>query len=353
MPFNFNKGGGGGGGFNFNKGGAGNKAGGGGGFNFGNKGGGAGGAAGGGAAGGGGGFNLNKNKAGGGSGGGGFNFGNKSGAGGASGAKGGFNFGGNKSNAAGASNAGLAGVALAYDPIKAAMDSILAAFSADASNPHCHFQFMFYNVLPEGMVRPMRSSGSGVLAQQAEKNNPDPSRYVPVPARGFADLATRLTAQKDMASAHAKALDSIEAEITAIRSRHRDTLEKLRLCREQHAKLRHDVLCIMKRIEVWRSRGKPITPEEERIRSKLEFLQRELCKPTQFRARLSELEALFQLQENEDAQPEEYNVVDEDGMRKIFMFLKEQSRGLDHLSHILKRDLRDVEIIRRGRFPQQ
>jgi len=179
---------------------------------------------------------------------------------------------------------------------------------------------------------------------QALKDNPDPSRLVPLQIRGFAELRQRVEQQDKAVQDQQKALKEIQTFIGAIQDKHDfTTASKIQDYKRRHMQLAARVLRIMRRIEVMRSLGYPISLEEEAFRKKLENLYTELNKPTQFKGRLNELTSLVRMQD--EVTQANYEPLDPESMQQIYKYLQQQQEGLKHLTDIVKADLKDMRTM--------
>ena len=93
-------------------------------------------------------------------------------------------------------------------------------------------------------------------------------------------------------------------------------------------------------LEVLRCKGYSVLPEEENLRIKLESLQRELDRPTQFKGRISELKSVIQtMKESELLQTQDqYVITDDSAIQTIQKVLSEQQQALAKLMSILNQD---------------
>ncbi|KAG6330896.1 hypothetical protein ID866_8196, partial [Astraeus odoratus] len=189
------------------------------------------------------------------------------------------------------------------------IDAIAEAWNANS--PQCRFQHYFYNLVDPSQVslygRPSNATNEA-LWQRAVRENPDPTCLVPVLALGFDALQTRVEAQTQQAAA-------------------------------QQEKLKAS-----------------IRPEEEALRVALEEMEEEIRRPggtSRMRAKLNGLWALVGAvnaarERGRKAGVDgatEWTVVDEDGLKQIAQILVDQQAGLEHLTKILQRDLKDLRVI--------
>ena len=111
------------------------------------------------------------------------------------------------------------------------------------------------------------------LWKQAQADNPDPSRLLPVPMVGFKALQERTAAQEAQAKAHGGRLDTISNDLAELQKKTADTLAALTEAKRRQLELSHRVLKVLVRQESTRKVGFTITQQEEVIRGQLENLQ--------------------------------------------------------------------------------
>ena len=66
------------------------------------------------------------------------------------------------------------------------------------------------------------------LWKQAQLDNPDPKKLIPVPMIGFRALQQRILCQEQLSKTFEGRLDCVAQEISDLQKRHQDTLAKLR-----------------------------------------------------------------------------------------------------------------------------
>jgi nuclear pore complex protein Nup54 len=101
-------------------------------------------------------------------------------------------------------------------------------------------------------------------------------------------------------------------------------------------------------------RSSALRPEEEVLRGKLEEIEEEMRRG-RVKGRLNELWALIGAvgagvekaggSSGGGGAAGEWAVVDEDGLAQIAQILAEQQAGLQHLTKILQKDLRDLNVV--------
>ena len=190
------------------------------------------------------------------------------------------------------------------------------------------------------------------LWKQAQLDNPDPSKMIPVPLIGFKALQARIACQEQQAKTHQGRLDAIAGEVADVQKRHEDTLAKMREAKRKHLALAHRVLHVVVKQEVTRKTGFTIQPEEERLGAQLEALQAEMSAPTQFKGKLNELLSQVRLQSQASAQHvlaaaggEKQPPLDEFLIEDVKEVLKQQQVGLQALIGVIKEDMADLSVI--------
>ncbi|KAG8216116.1 nucleoporin complex subunit 54-domain-containing protein [Butyriboletus roseoflavus] len=236
---------------------------------------------------------------------------------------------------------------------------------AEAWNPNsslCRFQHYFYNLVDPAVIsqygRPANATNEA-LWQRAVRENPDHSCMVPVLAVGFDALNARVEAQSAQATAQQEKLKELRRRLQALTATHTDTtLSRLHRALSQHTQLSQRLLRLVQHLHLLipAVRSSSIRPEEEALRVALEEMEEDLRRPggmSKMRSKLNELWALVgainaAMERGKKAGGEgavEWTVVDEEGLKQITQILSDQQAGLQHLTKILQRDLKDLGVI--------
>ncbi|EDV36242.1 uncharacterized protein Dana_GF12062 [Drosophila ananassae] len=185
--------------------------------------------------------------------------------------------------------------------------------------------------------------------RQANLDNPDPSKFIPVPMIGFNDLKWRVKCQEQETDTHAMYMKKVEGELTELRQRHATATAKILEHKRKLAELSHRILRIIVKQECTRKVGTSLTPEEEAMRTKLQNMQAVVSAPTQFKGRLSELLSQMRMQRNQFAVNggAEY-AIDKDAEDEMKTFLTMQQRAMEVLSETVNKDLKALDVIIKG-----
>ncbi|XP_039956455.1 probable nucleoporin Nup54 [Bactrocera tryoni] len=185
--------------------------------------------------------------------------------------------------------------------------------------------------------------------RQAKLDNPDTTKFIPVPMIGFNDLKWRTKCQESETETHALYLKKVEKDLAELRQRHVAATAKIMEHKRKLAELSHNILKIIVKQECTRKIGLALTPEEEALRTKLENMQALVSAPTQFKGRLSELLSQMRMQRNQYAFTggSEY-AIDKDSEEEMKSFLAMQQKAMEVLTDTVTKDLKSLKIIIEG-----
>ncbi|GFG29847.1 hypothetical protein Cfor_00778 [Coptotermes formosanus] len=187
------------------------------------------------------------------------------------------------------------------------------------------------------------------LWKQAQLDNPDPEKYIPVPMIGFDEVRWRMKCQEQETKLHQAFLDRVAEDIAELQRRHTATVAKIAEYRRKFLELEHRVLQVLVKQEVSRKVGLALQPEEEALRSQLEALQNQLNAPAQFKGQVSELLSQMRMQRQEAAHREvERYTMDPAIQDDIKQFLVMEQNGMAHLIETIQTDVASLKIIKEG-----
>ncbi|KAJ1922354.1 Nucleoporin nup57 [Mycoemilia scoparia] len=170
----------------------------------------------------------------------------------------------------------------------------------DPASANCQFRHYFYNAVDPSEVSRYQCppNQDPVLWQMAQRDNPDPTKLVPVLASSFIDLKERVGLQQKQSEAYKSALKMISEKLESLmRKHHNITLIKLSEARRRHADLAQRLLEFMKSLQLLRLRSQMLKPEEEMLRVRVEELTRALSSQQSLQQILSDTQSkLYRLQ---------------------------------------------------------
>ncbi|KAJ8700611.1 hypothetical protein PTI98_003624 [Pleurotus ostreatus] len=243
-----------------------------------------------------------------------------------------------------------------FAKLTAQIEAIANAWNS--SSPECRFQHYFYNFVDPNQVslygRPPNTANEA-LWQQAVRENPDPSCHVPVLAVGFDDLRQRVEAQAQKASEQQEQLKKLKTGLSNLTQRHSlSNSSRLLRAASSQTQIMHRLLTLIQHLHLLipSLRSSAIRPEEEELRGKLEEIEEEL-KRGRGKGKINELWALVgainaakeRATGGGSNSSGEWVVVDEEGLSQIAGVLSEQQAGLIHLTKILQKAIKDLNVI--------
>ncbi|KAK9365584.1 nucleoporin complex subunit 54-domain-containing protein [Lipomyces kononenkoae] len=229
--------------------------------------------------------------------------------------------------------------------------------SWDPASPDCAFQFYFYNKVPSEQavlyVKPPNHDQARWDAAIAAR--PDPGS-VPVLALGFTDLQKRVNIQHQQVIAYQVRMHEINSRLTQLITRHDlYTTVKMAELKARHAAVAHRTLSLAAKVQVLKSRGYALRPDEEVLKRKFEELTRLLNDPAVF-GKINEVWARMMvvrdrikvLNEQTRQTGEQWeNAIDwekdDEQLEKIARILKGQQAGLIYLADVLRKDMEEVD----------
>ena len=177
---------------------------------------------------------------------------------------------------------------------------------------------------------------------------------VPVIGVGFDDLRARVDAQTSQSTSHLQKLKDIQSRLDALRNQHAvSNISRLLRATALQTQLTQRVMHLIQHLHLLipSIRSSALRSEEEALRGKLEELEEELRRG-RIKGRLNELWALIgaigaggKRNSGGSGSEGEWAVVDEEGLAQVAQILAEQQAGLQHLTRILQKDLKDLGVI--------
>lgn len=209
---------------------------------------------------------------------------------------------------------------------------------------------MLYNFVDHASAYEKPANVHPVLWQQAVAQNPDPSRLVPVEAKGFADLKERAESQDVATRKHIEVLNGIGDVLRSLRQRHEvSTLSKVEQYTKRHHDLSRRLIALQRKLELIAARGQGIGANEEAFASHIATLLSRLSRPDQFAGRLAQLAADARLRTvgADDATLAQTELPSE-ALDDICEALQHMTSGISVLTKTLEKDIEDLRVIESG-----
>jgi len=262
------------------------------------------------------------------------------------------------------------------DPLIEQIAAIENAYNPDSE--YYRFRFFFYNVEsnPERIRQVMKPDRvPQPIWDKVQQDNPDPEHLIPEQVKGFKGLEDRIKKQEQFLKRQKGVLEVIKAQLAAL---HQNRMIEIAHAKGKQAQLAHQLLTIMKMLEVLRNRGYASTAEEESLRNKLEQISKQLDKPTLFKGKIDELKAsvaVLSSASSSSSSPASSTAVvpangvngaatgggfmdlvngdtvviaDEASLENMLKVLEQQQQAIKQLTTVLNQDMRSMDIMSRG-----
>ncbi|XP_044594934.1 nucleoporin p54 isoform X2 [Cotesia glomerata] len=186
------------------------------------------------------------------------------------------------------------------------------------------------------------------LWKQAQLDNPNPERYIPVPMIGFQQVKHRLKCQEEETARHRAFLDLVAEEIQELQRAHTATQARLKEHRRSLLELQHRVLQVLVKQEITRKVGLSLQPEEEVLTKRFEAMYAQISAPTQFKGRISEMLSQLRMRRHVDLQGQERYSMDPIAQDDIKAYLSLEQQGMAQLIDTITTDLESLKVIKDG-----
>ncbi|RNA40897.1 nucleoporin p54 isoform X2 [Brachionus plicatilis] len=195
-----------------------------------------------------------------------------------------------------------------------------------------------------------------VLWDQANKNNPNPKKLMPVQINGFQEINKRFNLQEKENSSQKDSLNYISESIEKLNSGNKLLKTKIDQFKSRNEDLEQRMLKVMINYEIRRKIGLPLQENEKYLLNVLDSFQMELNSPINKeiqRQKLNEfIDIIKSFEYSNRANPlkTSSNFVETIGannLSEIQKSLKEQQKAFKSLIEIVNQDLKDLEIVKK------
>ena len=180
----------------------------------------------------------------------------------------------------------------------------------------------------------------------------DGVKVFPVPCVGFQALKRRIELQGTRARLLEKQVARLRKVCDENRSRLRQTMIKIGERRRAQLDLRSKLIRVMTKVEKLHHWGKPTTQEDMKFRECMNGLMAELHVPHRYRGQMDELQSQLdyrpdlQMGALNDSVSRQHVGLTKMDLERVYEFLRRQQEGLAKLNEIVRKDLRDLDIMR-------
>jgi len=235
----------------------------------------------------------------------------------------------------------------AYAPARNPQNGQFTNTPEGVRNEECSFKYVALN--KKDVTRMVTDALLyGNLLEQAEKDNADPDNFVPVEEMGIESLKRRYDRQVSEMKKIDGQVNKIFEVIKDVHGANQQTMSKVAILKTRQLQLNRKVLELMRKIEVIRCHGVPIQETEKQHHKRLIDLAQRMENPLRVVQDMSLSLAL-----HEQPQDMSTETINEEDLSSLIQAIKRQSEGLEGLTEMLRKDTRDIGIIRAHVGPHQ
>ncbi|XKL68867.1 hypothetical protein PGB90_006636 [Kerria lacca] len=183
------------------------------------------------------------------------------------------------------------------------------------------------------------------LWKQAQLDNPDKEKFIPIPIVGFNGVLWRTKCQEEQMKFHEALLEGISDDIASMQRVQVATNVKLSELKQKTLELEHRVLKLIVKVSRTGTDGVlPFGPEEERMKSRLESLEAYFNKPLGIKDRLSQIITSLRMHDVSNEKRYECDV-DDNMISDLKEFLALEQKAIRELKDVLQSDVADMKLM--------
>ncbi|XP_076882115.1 nuclear pore complex protein NUP54-like [Bidens hawaiensis] len=237
------------------------------------------------------------------------------------------------------------------------IQAILDAYKDEIANPKYAFKHLLFSVTepqfrakPAGVSDIMWAEAMGKLEGMEASNR---ERLWPQLVKGFKDLSERLKLQDEVIVSDAERLQMTQTNVKVLQRHFQaDTFPRIERLRQSEKALQRRLLRLMRILEALEAKGfrLPLTKGEVELAEKLVTIIRQLKgSGAELSRRVQNLLTVARVQTNGHGGASVYipgsTKIDEQSLADMHEVLQKQTEAVARLGNVLKRDIRDMEII--------
>lgn len=237
------------------------------------------------------------------------------------------------------------------------IQAIVNAYKEDPSNTKYAFKHLLFSVTeppfrikPTGVLDIMWAEAMGKLEGMESSNR---ERLWPQLIQGFKDLSQRLKLQDEVIVSDAERLRTTQSNVKLLeRHFHADTLPRVETMKQKGQGLQRRLLRIMRIVEALEGKGckVPLMKGEAESVEKMAAMVRQLSgSRAELSRRVQNLLTVARSQTNAGGNGYIYHPgstqIDEQSLAVMQEVVQQQTEAIARLGNVLKRDIRDIEII--------
>ena len=223
----------------------------------------------------------------------------------------------------------------------------------DKKSQNCPFRSFLFSICPTEQANAqiafyrnqLASEGIHLTDEQwtkAAESVPDASRMFPLPVHFFSGLQERIQLQTETLRGYVKLVQQLYSVAESTKQAHDEMTFRLRKLSEKHTALQRSVLLLLGKIQVLRRVENPLTSEAPLLKE-----SQNLCSTIED-TQPQTVNALDKLEKTPipagNTESEETHAVQCDiPISEVVDYLREKQHGIQHLSDVLERDMKEVK----------
>ncbi|KAL7478711.1 hypothetical protein ACHAW6_004464 [Cyclotella cf. meneghiniana] len=240
--------------------------------------------------------------------------------------------------------------AIMYDALTGEQRSAIAALSTTNIQSNNYLNNRMASMSLSATVIPKPPHISQKVWNEAQARNPNPGELTPVALVGASSLHSRLIAQQEKATALADHVSTLKDSLGYLQKACNHSREGIRRASLEQESLQRRLLETMRKVEIIRCMGQPVQSAEREAMERMERLLREVNSLTrgvvEVEERGREQGRAWKKKAVSGLTADLHWLLEKEDKSVLIDVLNEQRSGLEGLGHILKRDERDLGILK-------
>lgn len=237
------------------------------------------------------------------------------------------------------------------------IQAILDAYKDEIQNPKYAFKHLLFSVTePQQRAKPAGVSDimwAEAMGKLEGMESSDRERLWPQLVKGFKDLSERLKVQDEVILSDAERLQMTQTNVKVLQRHFQaDTFPRIERLRQSEKALQRRLLRLMRILEALEAKGfrLPLNKGEVELAEKLAAIIRQLKgSGAELTRRVQNLLTVSRVQGNGHGGASVYlpgsTKIHEQSLSDMHEVLQQQTEAVARLGNVLKRDIRDMEII--------
>ena len=247
--------------------------------------------------------------------------------------------------------------------LHAAYSSTPAVPGSSDANANLPFQYIFYDPIDQHphlhqvstshQYPPRPTHVSDQKWAEAIARNPNSKMFTPISLIGADALSTRISTQQEKAKMLQSHTQKLIDTLKSLRQSRISSMQKIQHYQQENRQLQKKMLHVMRKVEILRCMNLPLQPAERDLGLQLANLAKQVNLVSEQCRSVQEMSMEYKHQKEKEMESNlsggvsrTMQPLSEEDKKNIHIVLQEQTRGLEHLVKMVKKDARDMEIMK-------